>query len=184
MRSKGNSAARGERLTRPDPALLPDPLELLAREHFLHRQFCADLDAFADVGRTEKEPAEQLLHHQSVFLPVHFAMEEAHFFPLLRKRAAPEDDIEKILGKLEAEHAASRTRSEAITAVLARLVVCGSEMTLEERELLRRHTAAERRYVILENAIVLPLARVRLSRGDKAKLHRLMRQCHSDPPSR
>ena len=70
------------------------------------------------------------------------------------------------------EHAADETDAKQIIALLetAKSNAETAELTNNDRELLRRFAANERQHLIVENAIVLPLARARLSETDKQNL--------------
>ncbi len=62
-----------------------------------------------------------------------------------------------------------------VRATLAGCLDTGSDLSAEERELLARFAGHVRRHLVAENAILLPIARTRLTRADLATLSAHMR---------
>jgi hypothetical protein len=111
---------------RPDPAATPadprsfgDALDLIAEEHLQAREICALLDRVADRGAATPEEAERARAFLGERLELHLADEREDLFPLLRRRCTAEDEIARILDRLEAEHADALAERPAILALLA-----------------------------------------------------------------
>ncbi|MFN3522088.1 MAG: hemerythrin domain-containing protein [Phenylobacterium sp.] len=156
------------------PELIADPLNFFFAEHYRHRQLCRAIDELAAATFFDAERISEVVDFLRFEAPVHIIDEEEDLFPLLRRRCLPEDELEGILGELSAEHKAD--------GVLGKRVRTYLEACLEKRlapgaDLLRRgdltaFAAQERRHLALENAIVLPIARLRLSPEDLCGLSR------------
>jgi hemerythrin-like domain-containing protein len=155
-------------VTETPDELLSDPIEWFFAEHQRHRQFC-DLMQRASMATTYDE---DLLHWLLDFvvheLALHVLDEEEDLFPLMRMRAQPEDDLDKVLGRLQGEHAKDLT---AAAAVRHHLETCLRQQAPIGRNNARRRALEafaiqERGHLALENAVVLPIARLRLSERD------------------
>lgn len=162
--------------TMPPVSQLLSPLEFIFADHFRQRVLCRVLDDIAD-GDAHDKPlvAAALGFLKSEFAP-HVIDEEEDLFPLLRRRAEPDDRIEEVLGDLSQEHAADKLDADRIMEGLERAHQRGGEKLMSEefRALLHRFAANERRHLIVENAIVMPLARARLTKDDLRTLGRRM----------
>jgi hemerythrin-like domain-containing protein len=105
---------------------------------------------------------------------LHIADEEEDLFPLLRRRCPPEDEIDRVLVMLSGEHETDRD--------LAGLIKSGLEAALEDgkpisayaglHQTMTEFARNEGRHLALENSIVLPLARLRLTDHDLDLLSR------------
>ena len=156
----------------PPTSLFNDPIEYIFADHFRQRTLCSVLDQIAEAETIDVELVEAALGFlQSEFGP-HVLDEEEDLFPLLRRRAETEDDINQVLGQLSEEHASDEADGNQIIALLQRLLGSGDLSVIDSEAigLLGRFAANERHHLIVENAIVLPLARARLSETDKQKL--------------
>lgn len=102
--------------------------------------------------------------------------EEEDLFPLLRRRAEPDDEVNAIIGQLSQEHATddldARLLVDGLVPFKTRQMSAAQRSSF--RDLLRRFAANERRHLIVENAIVLPLAHARLTQADLNTLGRRM----------
>ncbi|WP_210325924.1 hemerythrin domain-containing protein [Oricola nitratireducens] len=157
----------------PSPEQLVAPLDYVFAEHFRQRTLCWMIDRIADEQKRDEEGIAAVLRFLRHDFGQHVVDEEEDLFPLLRRRAEPEDRIEEVLGELSQEHAADKQDADAITEGLSQAIV-GKRFTKALRALLHRFAANERRHLIVENAIVLPLARVRLTGDDLRNLGRRM----------
>lgn len=152
---------------------LASPLDYVFADHFRQRTLCWVIDRIADAEERDEECIGAVLHFLREEFGPHVIDEEEDLFPLLRRRAEPDDRIEEVLGELSQEHAADKLDAEAIVEGL--LETTGrSCFTKGFRDLLHRFAANERHHLIVENAIVLPLARVRLTIDDLRNLGRRM----------
>ncbi|MCC5982876.1 MAG: hemerythrin domain-containing protein [Rhodobacteraceae bacterium] len=161
--------ARGARAAPPRLRADECPIEALYEEHLSQRQLCADMDLLAATDAPRPELARSLLASLCRDVPLHVADEEQSLFPRLRACARPEDDLEVTLTRLSREHEVE----EQVFGLLAPMLAClaeGALPTAEARATLRRVATARRRHLIVENAILLPLARLRLTGADKRAL--------------
>lgn len=149
-------------------ALLHEPLDWLFAEHFRHRQLCDLIDRVARAPTVLVEEIEEILAFLRFELPLHVIDEEEDLFPLLRRRCLPEDEVDKALGVLSAEHKvdilhAARLRTFLETA-LERRRAPGQDP--DARRAMTVFADNERRHIALENAVILPIARRRLQPRD------------------
>ncbi len=155
--------------------VLPNPLDHIAEEHLRLREICGRLDELvAAVPQPDRARAAEVLAHLKVALPRHVQDEEDDLFPLLRRRSEGDEDISDTLDRLIADHGEGRTAVARVCAALERSVTSDTAFTPEEAAAVAAFAARERRHLIVENAIVLPLARVRLTSRDLTKLRRRM----------
>lgn len=156
--------------------LLANPLDYIFADHVRQRIVCSLL--FQIAGGTDME--EEVLHALTGFLredlPRHVEDEETGLFPLLRTRCTEEDGIGTVLDRLEKEHSHDAERSEEIILSLEALAARRCHHLLErEADHIRRFARKEQDHLIAENNIVLPIARIRLTSEDLAKLAANMR---------
>jgi hypothetical protein len=148
--------------------LLRSPLEWFFAEHFRQRQLCLMIDDVARRAVFDAEPINQVCAFLRRDLLLHVIDEEEDFFPLLRRRCLPEDDVEQVLGILSADHKADAVKAAKVLALLDASVAArtapGSRP--EGRATLNEFASQERQHLALENAVVLPIARLRLSEAD------------------
>ena len=160
---------RGARAAVPQLSATECPIEAMYEEHFNQRQLCADMEMLSAATRPRPELARRILVNLCRDLPAHFDDEENSLFPRLRVRALPEDELGKTLSRLAREHEIA----QSAFVLLIPALVCMADGALpapEDRDALYRLAAAERRHLIVENAILLPLARSRLTAEDKRAL--------------
>ena len=167
---------------RPDPRqladkpddLLTDPISWFFAEHQRHRQFC-DLMQRASMATSYDEAVVRwLLDFVTHDLALHVLDEEEDLFPLMRRRAQPEDKVDIVLGRLSNEHATDLSRA---AAVRQHLEACQRHALPIGRNNVRRRALEafavhERGHLALENAVVLPIARLRLTDRDLVELSR------------
>lgn len=154
--------------------LLRDPLGFLFAEHHRHRQLCRVLQHLADSQVFEGALIAAADDYLRRDLALHVSDEEEDLFPLLRRRCPPEDEIDRIIRRLSADHAEDHSLAQAVRMFFAR--------ALEERRavgaypgarvVLRRFADQERAHLALENAVVMPIARARLDAADRKGLAR------------
>jgi hemerythrin-like domain-containing protein len=151
---------------RADLARFPNPLDLLSAEHAQLRAACASLDAMAKAERADPRGAQALAATLRAVVPAHTADEDGSFFPLLQRRAAPEDDIVLILGHLADDHVDAANRLKGLLSLLDRLGEGTGELTGGDRADLAGYADTKLRHLSLETAILMPIARERLSAED------------------
>jgi len=154
-------------LTPIDPGLLSAPIDYLHAVHLREREVCAMLDRVADLGRVSGTNAKSIMSFLSDELPLHLEDEETDLFPLLQVRCSEEDEIDRLLKRLRTDHRHADFDTPRITAILQ-----GATPEIEPTACgaLRRYADHARRHLILENAILLPFARLRLNARDISRL--------------
>ncbi|MCC5993101.1 MAG: hemerythrin domain-containing protein [Rhodobacteraceae bacterium] len=168
-RSRDRGTIRGARVAPPRLRADECPIEAMYEEHFNQRQLCADMDVLAATTKPRQKLARRVLINLCRDLPAHFADEERGLFPRLRARALPEDNLEPTLSLLARQHEVANQAFTLLVPALA-CMANGALPAPEDRAALRRLASAERRHLIVENAILLPLARMRLTEDDKRAL--------------
>jgi hemerythrin-like domain-containing protein len=156
--------------------LLASPIDWFTAEHYRHRQFCALMHELAESQAFEPEALSAVIAFLRHELGRHVADEEEDFFPLLRRRALPEDDIEAVLERLSGEHDGDRAFAHSVRAHLERCLETHTSPGLDPSVALALGAFAsqELRHLALENAVVMPLARMRLTREDLESLGRTL----------
>jgi iron-sulfur cluster repair protein YtfE (RIC family) len=148
--------------------LLADPLEWFAAEHQRHRQFCLLMHGLAAERSFRAEPVAALVDFLRHELGRHLADEEEDLFPLLRKRALAEDQVDDVLRRLRAEHRGDLAHGGALRAHLERCLETRTAPGADAAVALALDAFAsqELNHLALENAVLLPLARLRLAAAD------------------
>lgn len=148
--------------------LLDSPIEFLIADHVRQRTVFDLIEQLARSAVLDRDLTAEVLRFLENDMVAHVTDEEVGLFPLLRRRCEPEDEIEQVLENLSAEHAAEERVAVEIRAGLAEALETDCRIAdiigLEERML--GFAAAEQRHLALEYAIVLPIARARLSEDD------------------
>lgn len=175
------SAAARKRHIEPMPAeMLAQPLDFFFADHFRQRTVCSLMEDLANAQALDTGMAEEVLAFLREDMALHVRDEEEDLFPLLRRRCDPEDEIDAVLGTLAAEHDAderlARTIVEGLTVMIAGGTAVRSDPEL--REILLEFARCQRRHLALENNIVLPIARMRLTEIDLANLSKRMEVRH------
>lgn len=162
-----------ERHIEPMPhELMHEPLEWLFAEHYRHRQLCALIEQVAAATAPPRDEMAEIIDFLRYELPLHVIDEEEDLFPLLRRRALPEDELDKVLGVLSADHKADIVNAAQLRALLEKALETGVPPGLapDGRRLMLAFASGERRHIALENAIILPIARMRLRPDDLRNL--------------
>lgn len=155
------------------PRLMRNPVDFIAEDHLRLRTICAEMDRLAASLSPEPEALAGLLDYLAHELPALLADEDDDLMPRVVARAEPEDELPQLAERLEREHA-------EIDACLARVVtqLAAQDGAVPLPEALRcdlqRLAVVARRHLFLENAVLLPLARVRLTRQDLVELRGAM----------
>lgn len=152
--------------------LLGTPLEFLLADHLRQRVLCKHVEQLVQGFGGTANMMREVIIYMTEDMPLHVQDEEESLFPLLRNRCKPEDEIERVLARLSGEHTADARLAEGIVRSLVSLdgnpVPIQSDSALQEQ--MRAFARAERYHLALENSLVLPLARVRLTASDLQKL--------------
>lgn len=157
-------------------ALLAEPLNWLFAEHYRHRQLCALIERIGSASLLLHEEIDEALAFLRRDLPIHVIDEEDDLFPLLRRRCSPDDDLGRTLGILSAEHRQDMDASARLIEIMQEALRTGRPPggDLEAKRRFTDFAAQECRHIALENAVVLPIARLRLTAHDLAGLSRRM----------
>lgn len=181
MKTTGRRGRGGVEGPPVDLALCRNPLDFLAEEHYRERSLCSLFDAVAETARPDRAALARLLVFLETELPAHVHAEIGHFFPMLRARCPVEDEIGPVIDAVVAEHDATMGGLTELVHTLRVHLADGSACTDTERVLLHDFAAHVRRHVVIENAILMPIARVRLSRTDLSSLWTSMLQDRRPP---
>ncbi len=155
--------------------LLRNPLDFIAEDHLRLRTMCRELDRLAEDTQIEDCAIAVMIEYLKKELPLLLADEDQDLIPMVLSRAEPEDELPKLIARLVQEHAAIGSHLKAVTGGLAG-VILATELSGQLRDAMRELASATRRHLILENAILLPLARARLSEEDLHELRSAMLQ--------
>ena len=153
--------------------LLARPLEFIVAEHHRLRDLCRLLDGIAEAPGSATIPADAILHCIEHELPLHVIDEEEDLFPLIRRRAKPRDGAERLLGLLSREHA----EDDRLAGIIAQGLRARGTADWDEagfRIALASFSRCQRRHLTVENAVLIPLAELRLTAGDRDGLARRM----------
>ena len=175
MNAQSNTTLRGDCLQPTANSLLGKPLEFIHEDHLRERQICTMLDEIACNDVHSFESVAQVLSFLKNELPLHLQDEEEDLFPLLRRRCEREDEISKVIARLLSDHMHAAEDTPPVIAILEELVLEVRELTQGERAILKGFVSHSRRHLILENAVILPFARLRLTRRDLKTLY--LRMC-------
>lgn len=164
----------------PDPAmsersnpLARNPLDMIASAHAVQVQMCDAMERIADglPDEVDRRLCAQVASCLQYDLPLHHHDEEEGLFPLLRASAKPEDGVDQILERLAAEHSSDNDFASEIAEALETLGQGGRPANPEMLGyMLRGFFERYRRHVHWENQLVMPLARLRLTRDDLDQL--------------
>lgn len=176
MDNDARDLKRGDCRSPTNPALLGNPLDFIHEDHLREREICAQIDALAGARTPEADAVARILGFLRTELPLHLEDEEEDLFPLLRRRCEPEDEIDKAIERLVSDHRHAGEDTPQVVADLERLGSGESELSEDMRTRLVNFAAHARRHLILENAIILPLARLRLTDHDLETLRLRMMQ--------
>ncbi len=152
-------------------------LDLIEHEHHIQAQICDSLEVIADglPDGVDRRLCAQVASALREELPLHHRDEECGLFPLIEKRALPSDGMAEILALLAREHA---TDESFASELLESLDALSEGKKLKNPDMVgymfRSFFESYRRHLHWENAVVLPLARLRLMPQDIAKLEEAM----------
>lgn len=154
-----------------------DPIEFMLAEHLNHRRMCKALERLATMTEFDAGPITAMVDYIRFDLTLHVFDEEEDFFPLLRQRCSPDDDIEAVLQRLSTDHEMDKSLSAQVRDMLNACLILRKPPNVIEGavEALMAFATNERRHLALENAVIIPIARRRLTPQDlKEFSHRLL----------
>lgn len=165
---------RGDGLTPTAASLLAQPLDFIHQDHLREREICTQIDRLAQAGSAR---IARVIHgFLTRELPLHIQDEEQDLFPLVRRRCTPEDQMDKVIARLHRDHDHAAIDTPKICALLRDVADTGRVPDEPEQRDLRSFAKQSRRHLILENAIILPFARLRLTDTDLLTLRIRMQQ--------
>ena len=149
-----------------------DPIEFILSEHLNHRRMCKALERLAAMTKFDPARIISMLDYIRFDLTLHVIDEEEDFFPLLRGRCLEEDDVGDILDRLTSEHSEDKALSSGVRDTLNACVILRKPPSAIKggAESLLTFAAQERRHLALENAVIIPIARLRLNAEDLKNL--------------
>lgn len=161
----------------PDNLLL-EPIEYIFADHCRQRDMCCALKELA--ARISSSPVypqmpQDILNALEDDLSMHIADEEMDLFPRLRACALPEDHFPELLRLLDMEHERDGALADEVRDGLVH-IIRGDTLKNPERFRYAAITFAEIHLSHLnwENAVVLPLARRRLTEEELKNMGRTM----------
>jgi len=176
------SGAFAERI--PDNVLL-EPLDYIFAEHCRQADMCEVLKTFAAgyfASAPDLNTVANILECLDIDLSLHIADEEMDLFPRLSARALPEDHFPELLRLLDKEHQRDHDLANEVCDGLKRIAQDGA---LDNPEQFRRAAATlaaiHLSHLNWENAVILPLARKRLTGEDLKAMGRTMAARRSIP---
>lgn len=166
---------RGSGETPINTILIANPLDFISEDHLRERQVCAVIDGLAMADALDRRSATAVLRFLNGELNVHLRDEAEDLFPLLARRCTEEDAIEGAIARIRADQDEAMRLLPQVRAMLAGCLDSGLSLTTEERTVLTSFAGHVRRHLVAENAILLPIARARLTRSDLRTLSKHMR---------
>lgn len=161
---------------KPSESRFAQPIDFMLDEHMRQRALCGLLDDLALAGRIETEAVAAAFEFLKSDFGLHVLDEEEDLFPLLRRRASEDERFMDVLDALSLEHTGLRVTVKRLIAGLEE--VSRSKRYIASapdfKKLLQAFSASKRRHLVVENAIVIPLARASLMTTDISVLGRRM----------
>lgn len=153
-----------------------DPLDVILGDHYRMR---AMLNLIQHLARNRMTPrvreilARVLLSFLQIDYERHLLDEEKCLFPLLEARLTPSDLLDPSLRQLTAEHRESRSAAAFLVEEASRLQRFPKLLPSRRfRDCAAEFAQAKQRHIAVENAVIIPLARERLSRRELQALAR------------
>jgi hemerythrin-like domain-containing protein len=165
------------RLDRIPDNLLREPLDYLMADHVRQRKVCDALDILAAGTARDDDAlaiADAVVAYLSGDFLLHIQDEEIDLFPYLEAAANRDGDVASIEG-LKRDHVTDLALAKALVTELRQLAVSeGAPRSAGFNRGAVAFTMTERRHLGLEDQVILPLARRRLSPADLDRIGRAM----------
>jgi iron-sulfur cluster repair protein YtfE (RIC family) len=145
---------------------LGNPLDFIAEDHLRERQICALIDGVANAAHADLADVQNILSFLGEELTMHLEDEEAGLFPMMSDKCHAEDDIDSVIERLRSDHAKMGGAVPQVRQSLERLLSGAPPLAEDQRAMLTEFASETRRHLIVENAIILPIARARLDTDD------------------
>jgi len=159
-----------------DLDLLQDPLEFIREDHMHMRAVCEEMEQISNSSLPNPVEISRVLHFLEHEIGLLIHDEDHELREMLLIRCTPEDDIGPTLERMSAEHEALRDLCPDLLSVLRELHDDKRPAREDEVARLRDFADRLRRHLIVENAIVLPIAQARLTEKDIIRLRNAMIQ--------
>jgi hemerythrin-like domain-containing protein len=166
MTRKGAGHQRGDTLGPTDPRLLGNPLDFIAEDHLRERQVCTEMNQLSGTQSPDPDLLADILNFLIEELPMHLADEEQDLFPMMLQRCDPEDEIDRVIARLQGDHQHAKADTGDLIQTLRAAYAAQTPISADAINKLSDFAGKARRHLILENAIVLPIARKRLKPSD------------------
>ncbi len=153
-----------------------NPLDYITEDHMREREICALIDQIVPTARITQSELKQMLDFLEQRLPQHLADEEIDLFPMMLRRCDPDDEIEHVIDKLTKDHDHAVTDASDVVRILKNALAQSQTFSTQECEKMSEFAHHSRRHLILENAIILPIARARLTEDDMHEMKQHMRE--------
>ncbi|SEW31174.1 Hemerythrin-like domain-containing protein [Cognatiyoonia koreensis] len=164
-------AARGQNAR---AAIPHNPLDLIAEDHMREREVCTMIDRLVADLPIADEDLKQLNTFLRKQLPQHLADEETDLFPMMLSRCEPEDEIDKVIDRLLSDHSHAIADAPAVAEIIQSRATTVASFSDADKKDMKKFAHHSRRHLILENAVILPIARARLTAGDLKQMMRHM----------
>ena len=161
----------------PSAGQLADPIAYIRQEHERQCQVCDQLeDMFNSLGQPPAlEQAKRIRGFLLTDLPRHIEDEESDLFPALARRCESQEGLDEVLWQLASEHELDRELVELIVRELEAVIARGTARDPLRFSLnVRAFAETQRRHLMWENRVVLPLAERHLTAEDKTAMGRSM----------
>jgi len=163
--------------------LLREPIEYIFADHYRLRQIIATMDRLLTEGVYAQPPTDEAIAADMAVihaylrdeLSPHIADEEDDLFPRLELRSPADYETKQILATLHQEHEEDLALIQPLVSGHADLLAGKPAANKELFETsVVRFVETQRRHIIWENNIILPLARRRFSVEDMEEIGRDM----------
>lgn len=153
-----------------------DALGWLAAESARRRQLLSTLAESAALRTASPASLRQLAATLAAELALHVADEAEDLFPRLRERMEADDEIARVLGILTADHDAAQSAVRDLRAALLAAADAGVGPAASPGlpMMIAQFVTHERRHLALVSAVLLPIARLRLTPEDQLAMARSM----------
>lgn len=158
------------------PAPFVNPIDWLAAENARYRALCITLGQVAILPIAPPAKLRKLATMVTAIKELQIADEADDLFPRLRERMESDDDITRTLRVLSADHDAERWAADDLRVALIAAADAGigpsawPGLAMQIEEFVTR----KRRHIALVNAVLLPIARLRLTLDDQSAMARTM----------
>ncbi len=170
----GNGGVIGPWVIEKSPdGLINSPLDFIFAEHYRQREAANILTMIAD-GEFNAEGVQSLIEFLETDFDIHISDEEIVLFPILKQHCLPEDNVERIIDRLQDEHREDEASNETIISIL-KSMKGANNLNRRQKSQIRAFAEHICQHLALENGVLLPIARVRLGPEELEILARLLK---------